>query len=249
MYRGFNMTIAEEGFEGYEVDGIPLRKSQKARMDTLLSTFRDLDGDLIASRLTADWFPDIAAHVFISHAHVDSQLATRLAGFLSYHFDVVSFIDSTVWGSSDELLKMVDKEYCWQEESGTYDYNKRNRSTSHIHMMLSMALAKMINSCECVMFLNTPSSISSSKYINGQVTESPWIYSEIAMTSLIQKRDPSEHRVRKSIVVMDEALKVKYDVNLSHLASISGAQIKKWVDSAGTAKGGRALDVLYRMTE
>jgi hypothetical protein len=243
------MTIAEEGFEGYEVDGIPLCDLQKARMHAILNTFTDSDGDLIASRLTADWFPDVDAHVFISHAHVDSKLATRLAGFLSYHFDLVSFIDSTVWGSSDELLKMVDKQYCWQEESGTYNYSKRNRSTSHVHMMLATALAKMINSCECVIFLNTPSSISSSNYINGQVTESPWIYSEIAMTSLIQKRDPSEHRLRKSILAMDEALKVKYDVNLSHLTSIFGADIKKWLDNAGSAKKGRALDLLYSMTE
>ena len=61
MYRGFNITIAEEALDDYEVDGIPLRNSQKARMDTILATFRDSDGDLIASRLTADWFPDIAA--------------------------------------------------------------------------------------------------------------------------------------------------------------------------------------------
>ena len=249
MYRGFNMTIAEEGFDGYEVDGIPLRDSQKARMHEILSTFKDSDGDLIASRLTADWFPDVDAHVFISHAHVDSELATRLAGFLSYHFDLVSFIDSTVWGSSDELLKMIDEQYCWQEESGTYNYSKRNRSTSHVHMMLATALAKMINSCECVIFLNTPSSISSSSYINGQVTESPWIYSEIAMTSLIQKRDPSEHRLRKSFLAMDEALRVKYDVNLSHLTSISAADIKKWLDNAGNVKKGRALDLLYSITE
>jgi hypothetical protein len=249
MYRGFNVTVSESALEGYEVDGIPLRNSLKSRMDKILAQFVDADGNLIASRLTAEWFPDVAAHVFISHAHADSQLATRLAGFLSYHFDLASFIDSTVWGSSNYLLRMIDKEFCWQEESRTYDYDKRNRSTSHVHMMLSTALAKMMNSCECVMFLNTPSSISSSKYISGQITESPWIYSEIAMTSLIQRRDRRAHRMRKSTVAMDEALKVQYNVNLSHLTDISIAEMEKWIDGAGSAKEGQALDVLYEITE
>jgi hypothetical protein len=249
VYRGFNLTVAEGDFDGYEEDGAPLRASQRAHVEKLLSAFKDSDGDLIASKLTADWFPDIAARVFISHAHEDSLLATRLAGFLHCHFELTSFIDSTVWGSSDQLLKMIDKEYCWQPESKTYSYEKRNRSTSHVHMMLSMALAKMINTCECVIFLNTPASISSADYINEQATTSPWIYSEIAMTSLIQRRDPSAHRLRKSIVVMDEALKMKFDVDLGHLTAISGADIKSWLKGATSAKGSRALDVLYKMTE
>ena len=149
-------------------------------MSSLLRSFQDSAGRLLASKLTADWFPDVHCQVFISHAHKDSELAVQLAGFLKYHFELDSFIVSTVWGSADELLRIIDNVYCWQEDSGTYNYRLRNRSTSHVHMMLSTALAKMINECGCAIFLNTPSSISSKDYIRGDiVTESPWIYRKL----------------------------------------------------------------------
>ena len=216
MYRGFNLSVEEGVLESYAEDGQPDSDSQQARVHSLLSSFKDSKGRLIASKLTADWFPDIPCHVFISHARKDSELAVQLAGFLKYEFQLDSFIDSSVWGHSDDLLRIIDDEYCWQEESGNYNYQQRNRSTSHVYMMLSTALARLISQCECVIFLNTPASISSKGYIHGDVTESPWIYSEIAMTSLLQKKNRSEHRVsRKSLVRADEAMQVKYDVDLA----------------------------------
>ena len=248
MYRGFNLSVEEGLFESYAEDGQPDSDAQQARVNSLLSSLKDLKGRLIASRLTADWFPNIPCHVFISHAHKDSELAVQLAGFLKYHFKLDSFIDSSVWGYSDDLLRIIDDEYCWQKDSGTYNYQQRNRSTSHVYMMLSTALAKMINQCECAIFLNTPASISSKGYIHGDVTESPWIYSEIAMTSLIQMRDPSEHRVlRKSLVRADEAMQVKYDVDLGHLTTLSRRELEVWVNRAKGVKGVAALDVLYEM--
>lgn len=246
MFRGYNLLIEEGLLESYAEDGQPGSDAQQARVSALLSSFKDSKGRLIASKLTADWFPDIACQVFISHAHKDSQLAVQLAGFLKYQFKLDSFIDSSVWGHADDLLKLIDDEYCWQVDSETYNYRQRNRSTSHVYMMLSTALIKMINRCECVIFLNTPTSISSKDYIRGDVTESPWIYSEIAMTSLIQKRTPSEHRVlRKSVYTMDEAIQVQYDIDLGHLTRLSGRGLKQWMDRAKGTVGAEALDVLY----
>jgi hypothetical protein len=113
-------------------------------------------------------------------------------------------------------------------------------------MMLTMALTKMINSCECIVFLNTPSSILPSDYINGQTTDSPWIYTELAMSSLIQRKNPSEHRELASDGArIDEAIRVKYDVDLSHLTELSAADLIAWrVDTKGI-KGPKALDILY----
>jgi hypothetical protein len=73
--------------------------------------------------------------------------------------------------------------------------------------------------------------------------------SEIAMTSLIQRRDPSEHTaLRKSLVRADEAMRVKYDVDLGHLTALSRRELATWTDRAQGVEGVAALDVLYKMT-
>lgn len=42
-------------------------------------------------------------------------------------------------------------------------------------MMLNGALAKMINSTECLIFMNTPNSIKAQDVENENKTASPWI--------------------------------------------------------------------------
>jgi len=116
-------------------------------------------------------------------------------------------------------------------------------------MMLSTALARMMNDCECIIFLNTPHSISPVNYIRGQVTDSPWIYSEIAMTSLLQKRSPSDHReLAKSTVIANEALRIRYEVDLKHLTELTSVDISMWKKRSAGIKGVDALDVLYELS-
>lgn len=245
MHRGFNLSVSHNCFGEYHDDGRADHEAQRSYIDSIIDTFKDLDGSIIESRLSANWFPQIDSEVFISHAHEDSNLAIGLAGFLQLEFGISSFIDSCVWGYYEKLLKLLDDEYCWQERNRTYNYRKRNRSTAHVHMMLSAALVKMINQCECVIFLNTPASISSSDYINGSTTESPWIYTEVVMTSLIQRRAPADHRALAKRVAATEALRVKYDVDLSHLASIGEKELQLWRKRAQGVGKFQALDILY----
>lgn len=253
MYRGFNLTVPTAFFSKFSEKGASLHgKNQKAVRDTL-AAFKDASGNLVSSRMTAAWFPDVDAQVFISHAHKDSSMALGLAGHLHQEFGITSFVDSAVWGYSDDLLRMLDKNFCYNQDSNTYDYNKRNRSTAHVHMMLSVAISKMINQCECIIFLNTPHSIESEGYINGTTTNSPWIFSEIAMTSLIEKRLPVYHRMAKSEIAMDSFtedlnLTVKYDVNLDHLHDLNANNYNAWVKKSSEKVGKEALDVLYEMT-
>jgi hypothetical protein len=220
MYRGFNLQVADDAFKGYLKFGRSDRDAHRGAVRTALDSLTDNYGRVIASKLVADWFPHIRAQVFICHAHDNSLLAERLAGFFRYNFDITSFIDSNVWGCADDLLWLIDNQYCAQDTSYTFDYEKRNRSTSHVYMMLSVALTQMLNECECVIFLNTPETLSPRNYIAGNSTESPWIYSELAMTSLIQKRSREDHRgfaKRAMDARADEALRVRYDVKIDHL--------------------------------
>ena len=248
MFRGFKLSVVDDIFRAYKDAGKLQHQQNKRLVDGRLSQFRSQSGDLLSKTMTAEWFPEVDAQVFISHAHKDSELALGLSGHLFRHFGLTSFVDSAVWGYADDLLKILDNEFCYNGESRTYNYQKRNRSTAHVHMMLSVALSRMIDRCECIIFINTPQSISSRKYIEGETTESPWIYSEIAMTRLIEKRSPEAHRRIKTTAATesyDAELKVRYDVDLDHLSELKQGTYKKWADQSNGVTGPAALTRLY----
>ena len=192
---------------------------------------------------------------FLSHSHKDKELAITLAGWLKKTFGLTTFIDSCVWGFSNKLLKEIDEKYCRHQESNAYDYQKRNYSTSHVHMILSVALVQMIDNTECLFFLNTPNSITPTDTIINK-TESPWIYSEIAMSRLVRKKSLDEHRgttqsefSRNSL--KEGNLKIQYDLPTDHLVNIEKKIIEKWAKSCNKnqLRKANALDELYRLTK
>jgi len=195
-----------------------------------------------------DWFPSVKADVFISHSHKDEDLAIGLAGWLKNKLGISSFIDSCVWGYSPELLKKLDKRFCLKD-SGYYDYDKRNITNGHVNMMLATSLTKMIDQCECIIFLNTPNSISCKGCIEKDGTESPWIYSEIEATRMLRVNLPERKQmmVKASMedrsIALDEAMSVKYDLDLKHLMLLEKEHIIKWRNCG--KKGVSSLDFLY----
>lgn len=252
MYRGFNLKIqGDDPFGTHKNRGQALFDADAGRMRPKITQYVK-DNAIDATKLQADWFGPENAHVFISHSHRDVDLALGLAGWLDARFGLRAFIDSTVWGHSDDLLKQIDNAYCKNEDKKTYSYEARNRSTSHVHMMLSCALSTMIDRAECVIFLNTPSSIVVKDSIDdagASLTASPWIYAELTTSKLIRKRRPArivleslEKSARRQITA-DSATQFHYEVELSHLASLNDADLFWW-DETGV-RGTDALDALY----
>lgn len=238
MFSGFNITVDEQtiGYDFFYEAGKGVLQSNRAIIHRNLHEYicnQDLlDGDLMAS----DWFPEIDADVFLSHSHSDEKLVVSFAGWLYKVFGVRAFVDSMVWGYSNDLLKIIDDEYCLKS-SGSYSYEKRNHSTSHVHMMLSMALAKMIDKCESVFFINTSNSVSVSEgIIKANYTLSPWIYSEIEMTRMLRHKKLSEYRNTSKIVTESifhfeeerEALRIRYDIALDHLVELTDSDLITW---------------------
>src|SRR5260221_3829122 len=167
--------------------------------------------------MQGNWFRQFESLVFFSHSHNDENTAITLAGILYGNFGIKSFIDSCIWGYASDLLWLIDNRYCLNDVGETFNYQKRNRSTSHIHTMLSMALAKMIDHSECLFFINTPNSLSAEDVIDK--TESPWIYLELGMTKLVKIQIPerrflSESKTFSKAHHFDEDLRVKYEVDL-----------------------------------
>ena len=159
------------------------------------------NGHIDGTGMKNNWFQMEKVDIFISHSHQDIDKVQAFAGWLYDEFGLTAFIDSCVWGYCDELLKQLDDKYCKNKTNENYNYDLRNYTTSHIHIMLSTALAEMIDKTECIMFYNTPNSISLSDDLNKiksekkKVTLSPWIYHELAMTSLIREHKPNRERL------------------------------------------------------
>ena len=239
MYRGFNLLLEDNCFEQYDVErlqeiGSESISHQKVKIIEKISSFADGDGYLDGTKMQENWFPQIKADIFISHSHKDEKLAIALAGWLQETFGLTAVIDSCVWGYANELLKMIDDEYCYQKETNTYNYQKRNYSTSHIHMMLSVALTQMIDNTECLFFLNTPNSITPNTIINQ--TESPWIYSEISISQLIRKKELQEYRIMEQNESLktfseDKKLNIQYDLPTDHLVDINGYVLREWEET------------------
>jgi hypothetical protein len=246
MYKGFDLRLGKD-FSIWLNKGLSLYEKDNNHVKKILSEFEYTDGKIDGNKLQANWFPIFQADVFISHSHNDKDDAIALAGWLKDKFNITSFIDSCIWGHANELLRIIDKKYCFNEDRNMYDYNKRNHSTSHVYMMLTTALSQMIDETECLFFLNTPSSIVPSENI--EKTESPWIYSEIAMTRVIRttKSINEQRKLQTKFLSEGGPVSIDYTIDLSHLIKLNKRILDNWAVQK-YSNSNNALDALYKLT-
>lgn len=256
MYRGFNLHSINLYGEYYEI-GLKQYLSNKKTVRNTLDSYITPNGAIEGSKMQEDWFPQIKADVFLSHSHKDERHAISLGGWLYAEFGITTFIDSCIWGYSDDLLKILDNRYCLNTMSNTYNYQDRNKTTAHVHMMLSTALSKMIDNTECLCFLNTPLSISSNE-ITTQ-TSSPWIYHELSLTKTLRINVPTRLRTilenrkfsngLKGVDSMENKLpEFRYDVDTMHLIDINDSDFKYLNVRFNVSNYQKnALDLLYEL--
>ncbi|NHZ33319.1 toll/interleukin-1 receptor domain-containing protein [Massilia rubra] len=245
MYQGFSLELSTSNLSTWNSADVSQTLKQKTR-DGILQYSKQ--GTVDAKKLEDDWFGIIQADVFISHSHADEKLALTLANGLKEKLGLTCFVDSFVWGFADELLREIDDEFCYNADKKTYSYAQRNKSTSHVHLMLCAALNKMIDRCESVIFLNTPRSLITSAFMgnDANLTASPWIYTELVATKLMRRTVPHRAGVLKKAMESVEARNLPtfvYEAPLSHMTALSAHDLKKW--AACGEKGGVALDNLY----
>ena len=213
----------------------PLQPELKSYIMDFLENGKSLrlDGDLIQK----EWFPDKDYDVFLSHSHNDLDKALKIKVLLK-HFGLKVFVDSTVWGFADNLLRKIDDAYA-QRSEGYYSYNKRNRSTAAVHLMLSTALTQVMDNAEAVFFLNTPNStlqhFAGTEY-DKTLIASPWIYHEIMMTKFLR---PNSFRRREKDIINENGdytkqyknLMMLRSADLSHMQKLSLSKFAGWVSS------------------
>lgn len=164
---------------------------------------------LNANMIMSEWFPKVDANVFISHSHRDVDLAKCIAGML-LEYGRKPFIDSCFWGYMIDLQKQIDDKFA--KCGRVYDYDARNQTTAHVHLMVANSLLKTISRCEEIIFINTPESIVVDSTEKEDVTESPWLYSELNFAKVLLETT----NLNKSIQASESVI-VKYPVKLAFL--------------------------------
>ena len=82
--------------------------------EIVINGTESLDG----SSIQGEWFPEINADIFISHSRDDADLANGIAGWINSNFNLHCFIDSNVWGYSDELLEKLSNKKKELQDAG-----------------------------------------------------------------------------------------------------------------------------------
>ncbi|HEX4053865.1 MAG TPA: hypothetical protein VHX86_06340 [Tepidisphaeraceae bacterium] len=260
MFKGFNLEGFDEGFikPKYRAElierGTTVTAANQADVQRTLATIATNKAVLDGAKIQESWFPQVTADVFLSHSHSNEDLILMLAGWLDDRFGLKSFVDSAIWGYAGTLLRTIDDKYCWQRESETYNYQLRNKSTSHVHMMLTTALGMMIHKTECLLFVNTPEAIATSEVVAGPQTYSPWIYAELTMAGIVEEVEPDrlneklmKFAAKGMITENDEWDGVLYTIrHLDRLQRITRQTLHDWGNKC-EVRGEEALDVFYEI--
>lgn len=246
MYRGFNLQLNSRFKDEYHKYGSNLYDEKKSIIHSSIKNYVIENGVLDGSKIQDDWFPLIDADIFISHSRKDEYRATCLAGWLEKEMKLKCFIDSHVWGYADELIGLLDEKHSKISDS-LYSYEKVLLTTSHVHMMLTIAITSMIDKTECLVFLNSPMSLSTKNFsddIHESVTSSPWIFSELSISQTIRKKDKEEHRGRTIVAkAVTEGLHMEYKAPIHHLTPISLNDLTLLESSKGKYR--YPLDIIY----
>lgn len=270
MFSGFNLKLdgrfAAEAFEG---DYNKYKKIGEEHLKPDINRFNSRLKDLInrktinGSQLQEYCFPNVEADIFISHLHKDRDLANALAGWINEKFGLKVFVDSNVWGYSDELLDEINSQYSNKRTNGRniylYDHKSCCKASEHVNTMLCVALHKMIDKVECVILLNTDNSVQVFGEECFDSTYSPWIYSEIMCTQIVRKKPLLCYREYNELMHFDESTRLTHDdtnlvvsylMSLKHLFPIDFGACKKWLYNFkhNSFENSYPLDSLYSFT-
>lgn len=269
MFIGFNLRIDKNaGIFCEQYDYKKLQELGKNHLDAQKASYKKslieyvTQDEIDGTKIQNEWFPEINADIFISHSHNDEELACALAGWINHEFGLRCFIDSNVWGYSAELLEEMNSQLSNKRKDRDggylYDHQSCNRVSQHVNTMLSIALQKMIDKVETVIFLNTDNAVRVYKDTEMEKTYSPWIYSEIVCTQLVRKKPLLAYRdysnIKKEYSAVYESTQflmhsaISYTVSLKHLKTLSEWDLNDWyiefIDRENYKK--YPLDALYK---
>ncbi|MBK2095157.1 hypothetical protein IB680_05645 [Francisella philomiragia] len=193
------------------------KKEKKERLFSINVKGKDV---LKADELRKAFFNsrDDRYDVFISYSYKDKDLALKLAGYIEFFSKGKVFCDYAEWGDYRTLLKKIDNEFCNHSNGTSYDYDKRNNSTAHIHMLLASSLFQIMTRAKMVIFITSDNLIVENDISEGlmeEETTSPWIYFEYLLADFLK---PKTHTTYDSI---NEKIQLSRDLQVNHKVDIS----------------------------
>lgn len=236
--------------------------------DIDLNIFRAVNGDISAKSLADNLFPEKKPHVFISHSSKDVNMAIRFANSLYDKYGIVSFIDSQLWGHIDYALKEMHELYCKIPNSSSYYYSKSNNLLSHMHAILSMALMRVMDNADCVIFIESENSIHNymeESEINPfntiekkSETLSPWISSEVSFANSLRVNGHQDRKLSERAGLESDSVNesIEKNANDSMPSIIHGIDLTNFIEvsdngfcesmSLNRSTPIRSLDMIYR---
>lgn len=271
MFSRFNLSgLTEEFFGGknacekyqkyYREDVLGLTGKEDDSFRKILRQYLQANGNLDAATMEQEWFGSVQADIFLSHSHRDETLIEAFAGWLHEKCGVFAFVDSSLWGYADDLLREIDNDYCQNDDKQTYSYKLRNISTSYVHMILNTALAKMIHQTECLIFVNTENSTIKENITDESKTLSPWIYSELALSKIIEVQKYSLSNLQHSFILNESEerqIPIVLHAETEHLKILTTNHLINWATcieqirrnpEGNQIMGSDSLLVLYMIT-
>lgn len=234
------MKIGEKRFEydkKFDLEkcaeqGSRIANIKKRRVERKLESYpfpKNAD-DVDLSKVINDWFPSEKYDIFLSHSHKDEKLAIAISHYLKKTFDLNCFVDSCVWGYAETLLKELDERY-----SNSNDYDCRNGTTAHVHLMLNSALMEVMQSSTAFIFLQTGNSLETERKGVKNWTYSSWIYSELNMSRVMSNilYPKKEKKLPNSPHIILESAKLPMgysNVTTNHLKDITLGDIQLQFD-------------------
>lgn len=203
MYRGFvikkstidNLPPLNCGLQArieYEKTFSSIEDDKKLQRKAIKTEILGHNGLIYADKLMQACMPQKHDfNIFISHSHKDFDYAHKLASYIFKKFGLKCFIDSNIWLNSEEdIQKPYDR---MNKRGSSIKYDDVLKSSAHVHAMLSMSLLKMMDSCECCIFIDPEE-----EYIPMDSVSSAWIYEEVTMFNYIDKHLSRITRVTES---------------------------------------------------
>lgn len=260
MYKAFKINDTELGniLNDSDICYIDTWKAEFERTVLHFGRTVNSSGQIEMNKLQDDWFTTIDADIFISHSHSDEKNVKKFANYLYTEFGIKCFIDSVFWNYSLDLLKQIDEEYCFNEDKTFFNYDTRNQTTSHVHMLLATSLMQVIDKTECFLFINTA---NATKMKEGRYyTSSTWINFELLLAKFIRVNVPPRKRSNilksESVVILDSMeahndFKPIYPLlDLDDLTDISFSYIKNLTNGFMYQEGiskTEFLDEIYKL--
>lgn len=239
MYRGFvikkstidNLPHLVCGFQArieYEKTCSSIEDEKKLQRKAIKTEILGHNGLIDADKLMQSCMPQKNGfNIFISHSHKDFDYAQKLASYILKKFGLTCFIDSNIWLNSEEdIQKPYDR---MNKRGSSIKYDDVLKSSAHVHAMLSMSLLKMMDSCECCIFIDPEE-----EYVPMDSVSSAWIYEEVTMFNYINKHISRITRVTESFSARPRII---YRCDFSNMNELTLLDLKShkigtsWLDS------------------